>query len=516
MGKYTLQNGKDITLVDSWHNILRPEHGSKLLDRDWDPAAKRTGLAFYEATDEYMRNEWANANMHPHSTRIDNQVVTLFFHEKTSSWHSAEALDIDHVRPWKAHLLDRDVANRAEANMAYNDVSNLRLLPSALNRARDSADTIFDTHGVDSQQWQRWCQQRFGFNPDAPVPTYDPLDDLAKRQNRTINTEWTDQHSRGELSFDKAVKEKWFESALANSFVKTLSLENPVKPGEFIEVPLFRCAATHQLLTRDAFDIDHQIAFESLLKTLPNHTNGETLSKAHVMDAFNDTSNLRLISRSANASHDFELNQFNDYKDVSKIKPERKGEFDGLMDRGKRDVESMDEDTRRELNHAMGDINEGKRRMVEQYWAQQGGPTIGQNNVQPPPPLLLPQIPLNHPSHPDNPLFQHVLAQVVNLDPPSPQLKTYTQQENMASSLMVQAKHEGLPGIDHVVWNKDRSLLVAVSGTLGSEQGRIAFVRPDEGGGRSVAQNTQSLAEVEQRQLAQTQSGPQPQKPFTL
>lgn len=514
MGKHTLENGKDITLVDSWNGIARPEHGSKLLNQDWDSSAKRTGLSFYESTDEYMRNDWANANMHPRSGRIEGQVVTLFFHEKTSSWHSADALDIDHVRPWKAHLLDRDVANQAEANMAYNDVSNLRLLPSALNRARDSADTIFDTHGVDSQQWQQWCQKRFGFNPDAPVPTYDPVGDLAQRQNRTINAEWTDKNSRSDLSFDTAVKEKWFESALANSFVRTVSLENPVKPGEFTEVPLFRCAATNQLLTRDAFDIDHQVAFESLLKVLPDHTNGETLSKAHVMDAFNDTSNLRLISRSANSSHDFELNQFNDFKDMSEIKPERKGEFDGLMAKGKRDVESMDEDTRRELNHAMGDINEGKRRMVDQYWAQQNGPTIGQNNAQPPP--LLPQIPLNHQSHPHNPQFQHVLAQIENLNPPSPQLKTPTQQENMASSLMVLAKHEGLRSIDHVVWNNDRSLLVAVSGPLDSEQSRISFLRPEEGNGRSVMQNTQSLAEVEQRQLAQAQFGPQQQKPFTL
>lgn len=515
MGKHRLQNGQDVTLVDDWNGIARPEHGRKLLNTDWDASAKRTGLSFYESTDEYMRNTWAYANMHPRSGTIDGKTVTLFFHEKTSSWHSADALDIDHVRPWKAHLMDRDVANMAEAHMAYNDVANLRLLPSALNRARDSADKIHDTHGVDSRQWQQWCQERFGFNPDAPVPQYDPVGDLASRQKRTIDAPWTDDNSRSELSFDTAVKEKWFEQALANSYVTTVTLENPVKPGQFTEVPLFRCAATHQLLTRDAFDIDHQVAFESLLKTLPDHTNGQTLTRAHVLDAYNDTSNLRLISRSANSSHDFELNEFNDYKDSTTIKPERKGEFDGLMARPRDDVVSMDDDTRRQLHHAMGDINESKRRMVEQYWAQQGGPQVQQNNGQhnaPPQQQIL----LNHPSHPSNPQFQHVLAQINNLNPSSQALATQTQRENMASSLMVQAKHEGLRGIDHVVWNRDCSLLVAVSGPLQSEHSRISFMRPDEGNGRSVALNTQSLAEVEQRQLAQAQFGPQPQKPFAL
>ena len=510
MGKHTLENGEEITLVDTWNGIARPEHGNKLLNRDWDPSAKRTGLSFYDSTDEYMRNDWAYANMHPRSGRIEGQTVTLFFHEKTSSWHSADALDIDHVVPWKAHLLDRDVANMAEANMAYNDISNLRLLPSALNRARDSADKIVDTHGVDSRQWQQWCQERFGFNPDAPVPQYDPIGDLANRQQRTINAEWTEKNTRSDLSFDTAVKEKWFEHALASSYVTTVSLENPVKSGEFTQVPLFRCAATGQLLTRDAFDIDHQIAFESLLKVLPEHTDGETLSKANVMDAFNDTSNLRLISRFANASHDFELNQFNDYKDMSEIKPERKGEFDGLMAKGKRDVESMEEGTRKELQEAMVDINEAKRRKVEKYFAPQGGQDNGGDAP------LLPQLPLNHTSHPHNPQFQHVLSQIMTLDPPSPQLATLTRQENMASSLMVQAKHEGLPGIDHVVWNRDRSMLVAVSGPLESPHSRIAFMRPDEGNDRSVAQNTQALAEVEQRQRGQVQPGQQPDKPFTL
>lgn len=513
MGKHTLKNGKDIELVDDWNGIQRPEHGKKLLDRDWDPSAKRTGLSFYESTDEYMRNDWAYANMHPRSGTIDGKTVTLFFHEKTSSWHSADALDIDHVRPWKAHLMDRDVANMGEANMAYNDISNLRLLPSSLNRARDSADKIVDTHGVDSRQWQQWCQERFGFNPDAPVPQYDPVGDLASRQKRTIESEWTDENKRSELSFDKAVKEKWFEQALASSYVTTVKLENPVKPGEFTDVPLFRCAATQQLLTRDAFDIDHQVAFESLLKVLPDHTNGETLTKANVLDAYNDTSNLRLISRSANSSHDFELNEFNDYKDSTRIKRERSGEFDELMAESDDDVESIDDDTRGELQRAMVDINESKRRMVNEYWAQQGGPQINQNNGHNNAPLLPP---LNDPSHPYNPQFQHVLAQINNLNPSSQALATQTQRENMASSLMVQAKHEGLRGIDHVVWNNDHSLLVAVSGPLQSEHSRISFMRPDEGNGRSVAQNTQALAEVEQRQLAQAQFGPQPQKPFTL
>ena len=73
MGVHTeqLNNGKTVTL-SSWQGTQPPEHGKALLSKDWDPDASRIGLKFYKPTEEYMRNEWAEANMHPTKATLGN------------------------------------------------------------------------------------------------------------------------------------------------------------------------------------------------------------------------------------------------------------------------------------------------------------------------------------------------------------------------------------------------------------------------------------------------------------
>lgn len=486
----TLQSGAKVQLA-TWEDVTPPTHGPELSQRAWNASNSRDGMAFYESTVQYMRNDWAAAKMPMVHGHLDGKDVVLFHGGVTNTWHTADALDIDHATPWKAHLTKLGVNNVADAQMAYNDVSNLRMLPSIHNRARDSADTVLQTHGPQSQQWKAWVENRFSFDNTIQYQPFDPEKDSARRTKVTLNQPWTEDNTRSELSFDKRVMEVWFNKELDKNFAGKISIDSPDKSQHW-DVPLFKCAATGQLVTRDALDIDHAIPFEQLVKKM-HELHPEGFSKADALDAYNDTSNLRLVGRSANSSHEWELMPDGHFRD--KVEPEIPGEFkkfiveDGQMSQG----------ARTELQQAIRDMRDGNRMMVEQYWsqqggAQQGGPTSGSPSSQP---LV------NQPGHPDNLVFQKVVGDIAKLDP-GEKVFTASQRESMASSLMVAAKHEGLPGIDHVVWNKDKTSLVAVSGQLDSPTSRISWMEPQQGMHRTIEQNTEALSQIAQRQQQTT------------
>ncbi|WP_152566033.1 C80 family cysteine peptidase [Lysobacter antibioticus] len=331
--KQTLKNGKTVTLV-SWEGAVPPNHSSKIADRPWVGSEPRTSVSFYEATNEFMRNDWASQNMQPKSFMLPSAsgqsavAVMLYYHAASNTWHTSDALDIDHIVQWRDYFGQVGVANHAEANMAYNDVQNLRMLPSAINRARDSADQTLAVFGADSREWRAWVDRHFAFDPTKNHPDFDPDLDWAGRTTATQNQRWVPEDGRVGLRFDTKVLGKWFEAELHKSYVRSVTVTNAA--GQTQEVPLFRCAASGQLVTRDAFDIDHHVPFDVLSKKMVDDAPGGTVSVAEMLDAYNDVSNLRLVSRSVNSSHEFEVDANNEFPDEEI--PEIPGEFDDFID----------------------------------------------------------------------------------------------------------------------------------------------------------------------------------------
>ena len=311
--KQTFASGKQVTLV-SWENESPTQHGAKLQSKPWKTTDARASVGFYDSTVEYMRNDWAAKHMAPKPVVTAHGNLMLYHNASTNTWHSTDALDIDHVVPWKQHVANKGARSHAEAHMAYNDVANLRMLPAVVNRARDSADNVLSTYGKDSKQWKEWVDERFGFDTKASASAFDPDTDLARRTVATTSKGWSPDDGRKGLSFDAAVVGKWYEAQLHKQYATTVEMSHPTT-GAKQQVPLFYCAASKQLCTRDALDIDHELPFEILAKEMMKHTASGTATKANALDAYNETSNLRLVSRGANSSHEWELNAEMTYRD---------------------------------------------------------------------------------------------------------------------------------------------------------------------------------------------------------
>ncbi len=477
-----LKNGATIALAH-WETLKPTEHGTGQYNTAWSQHKNRDGLAFYESTVQYMRNDWAAKNMHAEIVGDGkNQNALLFYHKGTKTWHTADALDIDHAAQWKDHLKALKIDNMAEAQKAYNDVNNLRLLPSVYNRARDSADDILSKHGPDSKQWKQWVDSRLSFDNTVQYREFDPEGDSARRTKVTKGQDWTESSTRAELSFDKRVMDVWFNKELEKNFVGTAAMTNPDGSGK-TNVPLFRCAATGQLCTRDALDIDHAIPLEQVLKKM-HEMFPKGFSKADALDAYNDTSNLRLVGRSANSSHEWELMPDGHFRD-SKVK-EIPGEFKKFI------VEDgpMDPHTKQKLTETIDFLREGHRKMVQEHWAQQSGQQSGTQKSGSALPLV------NQTGHPDNAVFQKVVGEIAKLDPQGREFKNQDQRDRMASALMVMAKLGELPGIDHVMWNSRGDALVAVSGDPKRSDSKIAWLSPEDGLKQTVERNTESLAKI--------------------
>ena len=325
--RYNVELGshQQVTLAE-WEGLAPTAHGEELQATPWTQDTPRSALRFYDATNEYMRNTWAFGNMPSQAVSIDNRHAVLFYHAKTDSWHTTDALDIDHAREWKPHLTAKGVANMAEANMAYNDIGNLRLLPSSYNRARNHADGLEADKDANPGAWNAWRQKNFGFDPSNPPPPYDAVADKQQRNAQTRNADYDPATGRKSLSFDDKVNDKWFEAELGKLYAGSVQVPKQGLPGNGTEtVPLFRCPTTHQLVTRDAFDIDHARPIAGLLQDAIRESPSGRISKAEALDIYNDTTNLRLVVRSANCSHEWELDRDGQFADVEPRARHRNG-----------------------------------------------------------------------------------------------------------------------------------------------------------------------------------------------
>ncbi len=514
--RVTLSNQQTVMLAD-WHDQRPPQHGESLRQKPWNSSHDRSGLAFYDSTVNLMRNEQAVERMPSVVFTHENKTYRLFMNEDTRTWHSPEALDIDHVKEWKKHLEDKKVTNYADANMAYNDTDNLRLLPSSYNRSRNKVDRLLEG-GLDSPEWRAWLKENAEFDPNAPHREFVPEKDNARRKASTLNATWSPEDGRGELYFDTRVKSIWLENELSKRYALTVDIPD-AETGELaFSVPLFHCATTGQLVTRDAFDIDHRRPISDVLQEMCDR-NGGTISKAAALDAYNDVGNLQLVSRSANCSHEWErdalgrfdgdydfgseddLADFIDDRDPQLVAGEGQAQQDGparttdvpmtddIMHSGvKRDTRDFDSRVTASWNadEVSQDMDPPARKRI----------TLG-------PPEPLPDRPplLNDLMHPQFRLYADARVAMDRYDQTGQIFGRGEEREKIAAALAVEAHRGQLQRIDHVVMSREGGIF-ATQGALGAVTSTNVGTTHYQATSRSLAEHTREIDAL-----------PQPQQP---
>jgi hypothetical protein len=443
-------------------------HREKLRNEDWDQAAKKERPDFYEATRHYMHNDWANNNMVNAMATLGDAHVRLFFHPETDSWHTDDALDIDHKVTWKAHLIAKGAATPAEAAMVYNDVDNLRLVPASFNRGRDAVEAFINRHDPDSPELQAWVRQRFGYDPASTPIEYDPDVHRSRRYETTQQQEWTSGNQRSELEFDTNVREIWFEAELSKRYAGMVSIQHP-DTGNTYDVPLFDCGAAGKkyLVTRSAFDIDHIIPIETLLEDMrASHPDG--FSKADALDLYNRTDNLRLVARAGNASHEFEIDADGDWvltKEEQKLYAKLNAPAE--IERDRRfidDTQGPDRQSHDAMEKEMYGRATGKRKRDDGDDAKSGA-SAAPDEHEPPKKRLQPMpvgVALGDSRHPDHEMFRQAWGLMLASEQIRALVPEPVERLQLAAALVLAARSNGMTTVARLVVGNDNANLFAI------------------------------------------------------
>lgn len=489
-----LLNDKTVRIAYT-DELLPPTHG-EAFQKKWNPESGRESLSFYDSTVEYMRNEWAAnpANARSTEVQLHGKPLLLFFDERTRTWNSPEALDIDHRTPWREHLDNLKVQSRKDAMLAYNDVGNLRVVSATYNRARNSADAILDdpTKGVQSPEWKAWVDRRMRFDVGADYPAYDPDEHGVNRSSRTTEAVWTAGVTRKGLGFDDPIKTTWLDHALKEAYVDEVKVPDPDHPDDRAKdhaVQLFRCATTDQLVTRGGLDIDHKIPFTVRLKEkLDAHESlrreaevaGDDppppISKADVLDLYNNPENLRLMSRSANSGHEWEVGLDGEYYD-----PELDGveyatpEPTVVVVDDHEPVVYADEETVNPKKRGRDDVDPPLN--VHVVDGDSGEPvtkTAKRDDDGADVEVSRRDAALLAMHRDDFGLFEKIRGKVPNLDLGENEVLSPAQQDNLSMALVYGARGQGID-IDHVVFDAQSRMLFGVQGPLREDTGKTWF-----------------------------------------
>lgn len=486
------KGGGEVRLA-TWENLQPPQHDQKLVDRKWDDHGERKDLKFYPSTIAYMRNTWAMEHMDrvdfdiaiPVRIRFDGgkdvdvreqKMVSLFYSPDTDSWHTIDALDIDHKVRWEEYLETKGVRNHADANMAYNDLDNLRLLPSLHNRSRDKVEGILQG-GPESEKMREWRRSNLEFDHEREYRPFDPEKDNARRKNTTLTTEWTIDMGRKGLGFDTRVKGLWKDHELSEMYACTVTIVGDTN-GKQYEIPLFRCPATHQLVTRDALDVDHEVPFAKVLQDIWDTSGSRMVTKAQVLDSYNDVSNLRLVVRSANASHEWELGMDGEFDDDPR---RRKTESDS-SDNDRQRMDSGEEDDMSDSQ----DLDGGRRDTIREEDDDEYGSEFDDfidDTVE--------SVRLNEFHHPNHAMFVEVMRSplFVNLH------ENQEPVDDMAATLVRMAVQNGIDRID-AVWFDEKTDCLWVAQREPPMEDRRVSVLYSEAASVSLERNSDMLGVV--------------------
>jgi putative chitinase len=128
---------------------------------------------------------------------------------------------------------------------------------------------------------------------------------------------------------------------------------------------------------------------------------------------------------------------------------------------------------------------------------------------------------LDHPAHPDHALFEATRAAVRRLDAHYGRTPD-TQSDQLAGSVVLEAKKQGLTKIDHVVLSDDGSRAYGVQGDLNSPLKRLVEVDTAKAVNTPIEQSSAEIAKLTSaspshidttRQQAQDPSAPSPDTP---
>jgi hypothetical protein len=253
-------------------------------------------------------------------------------------------------------------------------------------------------------------------------------------------------------------------------------------------VQLFKCAVTGQFVTMGGIDIDHKITFAEKLGDMleQNRLQREQaellgldavppITKAQVMDLYNDPDNLRLVSRSANSSHEWEIGLDGQLYDPVF------DDYEYATEEPKPVVEDDDEAPIQYEDDAP--INLKKRRREDDDAPKS---SLDDGNVSEPltkrvktiddPPTIDPrEAALLNLQGRDFDMYQKIVGEIGKLDPSETGPLTDKQRENLAMSLVSFARQGGLNQIDHVVTFNETGqhpILFAVQGPLDEDTGK--------------------------------------------
>jgi hypothetical protein len=115
-----------------------------------------------------------------------------------------------------------------------------------------------------------------------------------------------------------------------------------------------------------------------------------------------------------------------------------------------------------------------------------------------------PGVSLDHTAHPDHPLFKQAREAVHELDRAHGRHPDATS-ENVAGSLVVKARQDGLERIDRAVLSDDASRIYAVQGTLDSPLKRMAEMSTEQAASTSVAESSVQWQQTAQQAQQQAQ-----------
>jgi hypothetical protein len=136
-----------------------------------------------------------------------------------------------------------------------------------------------------------------------------------------------------------------------------------------------------------------------------------------------------------------------------------------------------------------------------------------------PAPLSAP-VRLDHATHPDHPLYQQTRDAVHRLD--AEHHRTPDQHsDNLAASLVVAARRDGMQAVNHVVLSNDAARTFAVQGELNSSFKQITHVETAQASNTSIEQSSAAWHSMQQKQsdpahalqMTQEQRTQQPSQP---
>lgn len=119
--------------LPSWSGIKPPTHNHTSQNTAFNPLMNRP--AFYESTINYLfGNDPSRRVINDPSGRTEVQWQC----SECRTYGPFQAFAIDHKTGWRNYLQLVGPQTQADAFMAYNDVSNLRILCSMCNSSGDS------------------------------------------------------------------------------------------------------------------------------------------------------------------------------------------------------------------------------------------------------------------------------------------------------------------------------------------------------------------------------------------